>query len=834
MSLKSILLYSVATFAISPSLALAAPAAPKDAPATAELPTKAAPAAPAEEVFSTGVAKGRDRLDSATSTSALKESEIRKVGAHSLGEILRNIPGIRTEASTGDGNSNYTIRGLPLASGGSKFMQIEEDGLPVLEFGDFFNVASDIFIRFDSNVAAVEAIRGGSASTFASNSPGGVINLISKTGDVEGGEIQATTGVTYDEKRLDFDYGAKITDTLRYHFGGFYRTGEGPRHVGFNAFSGGQLKFNITQQLSGGGYIRLSAKYLDDRSPQYMPGPVRITGTNDKPSYGSFPSFDIRRDSVLSGNITSFTGLGENNLPTTVPFSDGMHAVVKSVGLESQFDVSGWSITERGRYSQMSGSVIRDLISNVYDGNALPATLGAGTGTLSYASGPNAGQVITKPGSINGNGLIASDLIANMHVHAVDNFTNDLRANRSFKAGDGELTLTGGVYNSVQKLNTDWLYGSILQDLTGDGNSSLINYTNAAGVAQTQNGVQSYALNGASGLYRRTYNLQYGVTAPYGSINYHLGKIAIGASVRYDIGKVNGDLVGSDLGGGRVGITSYDFNGDGKISVAESKTAILPITQPAPVNYDYHYASYSVGVNYRVAEPLAVFARYSVGARANADKILFANTVSTGDGSLLNASDGYDKVKQSEAGLKFRKAGFTLNATQFLADTGDTNLQSGGIQTHRQYRAYGTELETGYRYGPFSVTGGATYTHATIESDTINAAVAGKVPRHQPKFIFSLTPQYETRKFTVGANIVGNTESYAQDTNLLKMPGYTVVNAFFQYRPIDRLEVMVNVNNLFDTVGFFEVAQSAVPANGIGSARSINGRTISTSLRLTF
>ena len=195
MNLKTILLVSAATFAISPGLALAAPAASKDAAATADAPAKAAPAAPAEEAFTTGVAKGRDRLDSATSTSALKESEIQKLGARSLAEILRDIPGIRTEASTGEANSNYTIRGLPLASGGSKFMQLEEDGLPVLEFGDFFNVASDIFIRADFNLSQIEAIRGGSASTFASNSPGGVINLISKTGDVEGGAIQVTSGV---------------------------------------------------------------------------------------------------------------------------------------------------------------------------------------------------------------------------------------------------------------------------------------------------------------------------------------------------------------------------------------------------------------------------------------------------------------------------------------------------------------------------------------------------------------------------------------------------------------------------------------------------------------
>jgi outer membrane receptor for monomeric catechols len=75
-----------------------------------------------EAVFSTGVARGRDRLDSATSTSALRSTDLDALSARSLGDILRNIPGIRTESSTGDGSSAYTIRGLPLASGGSKYM----------------------------------------------------------------------------------------------------------------------------------------------------------------------------------------------------------------------------------------------------------------------------------------------------------------------------------------------------------------------------------------------------------------------------------------------------------------------------------------------------------------------------------------------------------------------------------------------------------------------------------------------------------------------------------------------------------------------------------------
>jgi outer membrane receptor protein involved in Fe transport len=713
-------------------------------------------------------------------------------------------------------------------------MQIEEDGLPVLEFGDFFNVASDLFIRADFNLAQIEAIRGGAASTFASNSPGGVINLISKTGDVEGGAIAVTTGVGYDTKRLDFHYGGKLSETLRFHIGGFYRSGEGPRNVGFNAYQGGQLKFNVTKQLVGGGYIRLSAKYLDDTSPQYLPGPIKITGTNESPVYESFANFDVKKDSVLSRNITSFPTLDGNNQPIRVSLSDGLRGVVKAIGLESQFDVAGWTITERGRYSKVSGNTIRDLVANVYPANALPASLGAGQGTLSYATGPNAGQVIASPSSINGNGLIAATSLSKIDVHSLDNFTNDLRATRVFKVGGGDVTATGGFYKSLQKLDTDWLYANVTQDVLGGGNASLINYTNAAGVAQSQDGFLGFTRSGATGFYRRTYDLQYDVNAPYGSLNYHIGKIAIGGSVRYDMGKVRGQVFGSDLGGGRVGNVSYDFNGDGKISVAESKTAFLPLTSPGPVHYDYHYLSYSTGINFRVSKPLAVFARYSRGARANADKILFSSKINNTNGSLPDPNDGYDIVTQTEGGVKFRQGGATFNTTLFLANTEDTNVQAGGTPTDRTYRAYGAEVEGGYQRGPFSITGGLTYTHAEIVKDRLNSAVAGMIPRHQPKFIFELTPQYESRRLTIGAYVVGTTSSYAQDINRLKMPGYTLVNPFVQFRPVDRVQVMVNVNNAFNSLALIEISQTSMPTSGVGWGRAANGRTVSASLAYSF
>ncbi|WP_336336034.1 hypothetical protein, partial [Pseudomonas putida] len=94
------------------------------------------------------------------------------------------------------------------------------------------------------------------------NSPGGVINFISKTGEREGGAFQLTGGLDYREYRADFDYGGRLSDSVTYHFGGFYRIGDGQRRVGYDGVAGGQLKANITKSFDNGGYVRLYGKYL--------------------------------------------------------------------------------------------------------------------------------------------------------------------------------------------------------------------------------------------------------------------------------------------------------------------------------------------------------------------------------------------------------------------------------------------------------------------------------------------------------------------------------------------------------------------------------------------
>ena len=97
----------------------------------------------------------KSKLKSSVSITSINARQIEQSAPRSTAEIFRTIPGIRSESSGGEGNSNIAVRGVPISSGGSKYVQLQEDGLPVLLYGDISFGTADIFTRFDRNVAKI-------------------------------------------------------------------------------------------------------------------------------------------------------------------------------------------------------------------------------------------------------------------------------------------------------------------------------------------------------------------------------------------------------------------------------------------------------------------------------------------------------------------------------------------------------------------------------------------------------------------------------------------------------------------------------------------------------
>lgn len=805
-----------------------------------------APQSPAPaKAFSTGVAKGRDLLDTAISASVLDSVDIGKVGTTSVAGIIGNLPGIRAETSGVDGFSSLTVRGLPLAADGTKYLQIQEDGLPVLEFGDIHLAGTDTFVRSDLGLSQVQVIRGGSASTFASNSPGGLINLISKTGEQEEGGVQLSAGLGHDLKRIDFNYGAPLGEGWRFHIGGFYREGEGPRETGYTAVRGGQFKANVTRQFDGG-FIRIYGKYLDDRQPNYSLFPVLIGGTNAAPTFGNLPGTDARRDTSLSPYTATFAGLDQNNNPATNDVRNGIRGVVKSVGLEAQFEIADWTVSNKFRFAANSGHYNENISLLTLPADVMAATLGGPGAVVTYASGPKAGDVLSDPAGLNGNGLLSVPLYIHARLNNLNNVANDVRASRVWTLGDGKLTTTAGVYASSQNVDMYWTFATGLEGFGPGGSTTRFDLTTAGGLPLTDGGLLAYGFPAFTGVglstYHRRYDVNYRTVAPYASTNYQIGKFSVGASLRLDYGKVSGLLYGADLGGGRNGTGAVDLDGNGVISIPETQVATLPLTQPGNVDYKYDYLSYSAGVNYRIAEPVSIFARYSRGGRAAAERVFFSPQHDPASGGLTDPSLAYGRVKQAEAGVKLRHNGISVFLTGFWASTSESGFQIGAdatgaatvINFSRSYSAKGLELESEIHRGPFSLSVGATYAKSKIDRDTTDATLNGNRPRHQPSLFFSARPQFEQGIVTVGTTINGTTSSFAQDSNILKQPGYVIFNPFLFVRPVPRVELGLIAYNVFDKLAFVNISSAAIPASGVVNAQTLNGRTVTGSLRFSF
>jgi hypothetical protein len=171
----------------------------------------AADAPDVKDIVVTAASAGKTAQNSSISVTQVSQDSIVNFTPRSQAEVLRAIPGLNVQDTAGPGgNSNIGVRGIPVSTGGSEYVGLQEDGLPVTLFGDIAFGNNDYWIRFDNNVDKVEAVRGGSASTFSSQAPGAVINYVSKTGTQDGGSVGLSQAINYRETRVDFDYGGHL------------------------------------------------------------------------------------------------------------------------------------------------------------------------------------------------------------------------------------------------------------------------------------------------------------------------------------------------------------------------------------------------------------------------------------------------------------------------------------------------------------------------------------------------------------------------------------------------------------------------------------------------
>ena len=767
-----------------------------------------------ERIIVSGTAgKGTTVMSSSVSASIITSNDIEIASPRSSAEAFRNIPGVRAEASGGEGNANLAVRGLPVAAGGAKFMQIQEDGLPILQFGDIAFGNTDIFLRIDSTMDSIESIRGGSASTLATNAPGGIINIISKNGESEEGSVATTIGLDFDSTRTDFEFGGEINDSTYFHIGGFYRQGEGVRDTGYTGNKGGQIKANITKEFKDG-YVRLYFKHLDDTTTAYLPMPVYADGS-------SIEGFDASTGTPHTPYHTSMIttdGAGNGRL---ADMRNGMSPKVDALGFEAAFDLgNGWFAENRMRISRTEGSFTGPFPESIQASQSLAESIAGAGATLTYANGPQAGNAYT------------ADNLMRIHSFDVemtdlDFLVNDLKVTKTIN----DTSFTFGLYSSSQNIQQSWLWNSYLYEVKGQ-DAALVDVTAADGTEYSDNGVLAYGVPAWGNCCTRNYDLAYTIQAPYAGFSTSFDNINVDGSVRFDSGTATGSFSGAAQ-------STVDMNGDGSIHQIETSVSNVNNADANNVNYDWSYVSYSLGANLQINDDLAAFARISKGATTNADRLAFGKIDAAG---IAKDEDIYDEVEQVELGVKFRQDELSIFATAFFAQTQEQNFEATSQQFFdREYESKGIEIESTYYIGNFDIRANLTLTDSEITKDVINPDVVGNTPRRQADVVYSITGRYNFDEASAGINVIGTSESFAADNfdqtdpDALMLDGYAQVNAFAQYNLSESFSVSLNVNNLFETVGITEAEEAtATSAKSIIRARSIQGRSTTLTLRYEF
>jgi outer membrane receptor protein involved in Fe transport len=758
-NLKRALMLSSLLAAVAPVAALA-----QEAPAPSDEVT--------DEIIVTGVNRPTTKLEAPSSVSSIPPEQVERTAPRSTAELFRGLPGIQVEPSSGDANTNLKVRGLPISSGGSRYVSFQEDGFPSLLIGDTAFATADSFIRYDRTISTVQAIRGGSASTAAQNAPGGIINMISKRGDEKGGEIAFTTGLNYESYRGDFEYGMPLNDTWSAHIGGFYRSGEGPRETnGGNVEKGYQIKANLYGDFDKGS-VQLLFKRLDDKVPTYLPIPARYNGSGFDEVGVDFSDGTLFLDTTDFANRVDGVDAVEG---------DGFEAEVTSIGFVGEYDVLDWlNASVRHRSAFIKGNFASPFPANVFN-DAL--------------AGPSVEIVYF-----------------NTQLRDFDNRYTELALTGDFDA----VSLKGGVSFDKQNINANWNFNQYYRRL--DGSLTPFNQGNSV------NGVL-YGNPAFGNCCTRDYNFEVDLISPFLALTGEYGNLSWDVSYRHNEYSVDGTFAEATVQ------APQDINGDGSIGLNEQ--AVNDFGASRPADYDVNFDAWSAGANYRITDDIAVFANYAEGGSVGSpDRITGSFDLA---GGVSNPA-AWNSVNQWELGFKFSRRDMSFFVTYFNADTNEAREFEVTTQTFIQnaFEAKGVEVEGHYEHeSGLGLRATATFTDSEITGSASGANI-GNTPRRQAGYLFNISPYYNHDRFTIGANFFGTDSVFVQDSNSLEFGSYMVTSLNAAFDLTDRLRLSADVNNLFNKVGFTEGEEGSAAVGDFVRIRPINGRTASLSLSYRF
>ncbi|SDL47647.1 TonB-dependent receptor [Kriegella aquimaris] len=800
-----------------------------------------------QNIVVTGTFDPRTQLESSTAITTLESEALQETFPRGTADLLQAIPGTFTDPSAGEVFTKVYARGISASAEddtGWYYVSLQEDGLPVSLVQHSY-YSPEIFQRVDLTTERVEAIRGGSAAITALNGPGGIYNFISRgPQDQFGGEIQLQGGVQGEGNplyRIDGNVGGPLGNNWFFNAGGHYRHDDGARNVDFTFSKGGQFRANVIKKTKSG-YFKFYAKVLDDFTNRWTG--VAATDWNDpKAAFGQ----DFNTTALLmpsfEANVPDGRRLDKGATNRFDP-SQGLHAQDRAFGVDILQDLGNqWSLRFAIKYAHKNANwqtsisnafvSLNDPLAYFISGAQFPigqVVFNDARSGVELARLDNSGILAGESIEYLGQGTLSNDAIMGtaswLKQNSTDELVNQLTVRKKAENHDLTMGLASGFADT--SLFTQGSFGYV----TYEPNPRMLQVTLENPGEPVLTLSDTHGLSNYGGLFYDVSQADVRQMAAFLNDRWEIQDgLHLDMGLRYE-------TIGHKGSKDRSAPFQKDGGYDGDPTTAYDNSILTSTGEQDTFDYTYGYLSYSAGLNYRLREEAAIFARFSSGNKAPELNYYFNNFSNV----PINQKGEVQKIKQAEIGLKWNQKDFSFTTTAFWSQLKDIGIASfefdsddGSVfYTPVQFnnsRTLGLEWESAY--SPISAltfrfngtlqnpiaTKWTVYdaggTVATADDSTTD--FSDNLLPFNPKLMFNLSAEYRKDRFNTFLKWQFMGEREGNVANAFQLPAYSIFNLGMGYAINKHLSADVLVTNLFNSEGlanFFGANSFGASANG--------------------
>lgn len=758
------------------------------------------PAPVVEEIVTVGSARGATMQESTIAVSAIDEEALSKINTPgNISDVLRAVPGITIETS-GNSDFNLLTRGFPqnFSPAGNIYVQLREDGLPILEQPLFVDPQ---YFSGGHGLKSVEAVRGSTAGIWGTNSPGALVNFVTKEGGPEAeGEFSFTTG-----PQGLFDLQGHVSGPLErfentyYSLSANYVYDEGIRDRDLWPLNkGGEIYGNIVKEFDRG-RVKFSAKWKDKIAHQTRPGIVSFSSDS---GFSETPYFDIKEDNFVLNDFDRYSiplpggGTQEREL------SDGNHVNFYYVGGELEYELTDtWKSTTKVRYT--SGDVSTDIDINLFltpiedvAQNAMDQ-VGADSFRVETAFGPK--EVWTeeqiRAGELGPEGLFSDDILITWDWEN-DNFF----LHQQFDNVTDRNSFSAAFYFSYFTRDRVGQFHRPFREAVGSPRTlDLIMIRDDEEFAVTRDGFLQFSTN------NRDEKSEQIVMAGIFEDEFQVtDKLDITASLRIEF---------KDVFENEARFEAVDL--DGNPDTLYDNSYLQKSGEFVTLEDEFFNDSWTLAANYQFTPDLGVFVRYSdLFLSKDIQDFTERDSVEEVDAAVPDQT-----VDMAEIGFKYYADNFNVFATAFYAELDGIPFNrfeqndDGTIvetQTFGGSESYGLELTSSYRFSDwFSVDTSLAYLEAEFvdtfvccDADGLSIDVSGNQIIRQPELNFRVTPTFQiTDNLEFYAAVQYFDERPGNEANTVFFDEYTNVDLGLTWRSDNGFYARAQVINAFDAEG---------------------------------